>query len=143
MALIPTTIETVTRPSRVRRSVLVVDDDPNIRETLAIHLRNVGYVVRTAKDGIEGGYSVLADRPDLVITDVQMPYMDGFDFLAALRADKSVSDIAVIMLTSEVEWEERGKRLGANGYVTKPVRADRLLSIVAAQLDAQDRRRVA
>jgi CheY-like chemotaxis protein len=47
------------------------------------------------------------------------------------------------MLTSEVEWEERGKRFGANDYVTKPVRADRLLSLVAEQLDAKDRQRVA
>jgi len=143
MGSTPTTIETTTRIGRVTRSVLVVDDDPNIREMLAIHLRNAGYVVRTAKDGIEGGYSVLSDRPDLVISDVQMPHMDGFDFVAALRADRSVSDIPVIMLTSEVEWEERGKRLGANDYVTKPVRADRLLSLVAEQLDAKDRQRVA
>jgi DNA-binding response OmpR family regulator len=117
-------------------SILVVDDDPNIRELLDIHLRNAGYEIHTAKDGIEGGYSVLRRRPHLVITDVQMPHMDGFEFLAALRADGELSTIPVIMLTSEAEWEERGRSLGASSYLAKPIRTDRLLSIVAAHLKA-------
>lgn len=111
-------------------TILVIDDDPNIRETLGIHLRNAGYQVRTAKDGIEGGHAVLERRPDLIITDAQMPHMDGFELVAALRADPSVAAIPVIMLTSETEFEDRGKRLGVEDYVTKPVRADRLLALV-------------
>ena len=111
-------------------AILVIDDDPNIRETLGIHLRNAGYQVRTAKDGIEGGHAVLERRPDLIITDAQMPHMDGFELVAALRADPSVAAIPVIMLTSETEFEDRGKRLGVADYVTKPVRADRLLALV-------------
>ncbi len=115
-------------------TILVIDDDPNIREALGIHLRNAGYTVHSAKDGIEGGHAILNARPDLVITDAQMPHMDGFELVAALRSDASVRDIPVIMLTSEAEWDERGRRIGVNGYVTKPVRADRLLSIVAEHL---------
>ena len=111
-------------------NILVIDDDPNIRETLGIHLRNAGYEVRTARDGIEGGHAVLERRPDLIITDAQMPHMDGFELVAALRADPTVAAIPVIMLTSEAEFEERGKRLGVRDYVTKPVRADRLLAVV-------------
>jgi DNA-binding response OmpR family regulator len=114
----------------VPAEILVIDDDPNIRETLGIHLRNAGYQVRVAKDGIEGGHAVLEHRPDLIITDAQMPHMDGFELVAALRSDPSVAAIPVIMLTSEAEFEERGKRLGIDDYVTKPVRADRLLSVV-------------
>jgi len=114
----------------VPATILVIDDDPNIRETLGIHLRNAGYQVRTAKDGIEGGHAVLARRPDLIITDAQMPHMDGFELVAALRSDASVAAIPVIMLTSEADFEDRGKRLGVEDYVTKPVRADRLLSVV-------------
>jgi two-component system chemotaxis response regulator CheY len=117
-------------------SILVVDDDPNIRELLDIHLRNAGYAVRTAQDGIEGGYSVLRQRPHLIITDVQMPHMDGFEFVAALRADGELSSIPVIMLTSEAEWEERGKAVGASSYLAKPIRTDRLLSVVATHLKA-------
>jgi DNA-binding response OmpR family regulator len=118
----------------VSATILVIDDDPNIREALGIHLRNAGYEVQTAKDGIEGGHAILKSRPDLVITDAQMPHMDGFELVEALRSDASVAYIPVIMLTSETDWDERGKRLGVDGYVTKPVRADRLLAIVAHHL---------
>src|SRR3954465_6267576 len=82
------------------RNVLVVDDDPHVRDTISIHLRNAGYDVRTAKDGIEGGYAVLRKRPDLMILDVQMPYMNGFELLAALRSDEETSMIPVIMVTT-------------------------------------------
>jgi DNA-binding response OmpR family regulator len=118
----------------VSATILVIDDDPNIREALGIHLRNAGYTVQSAKDGIEGGHAILKLRPDLVITDAQMPHMDGFELVEALRSDASVAYIPVIMLTSEAEWDDRGKRLGVNGYVTKPIRADHLLSIVAQHL---------
>lgn len=115
-------------------NVLVVDDDPHVRETISIHLRNAGYDVRTSKNGIEGGYAVLRKRPDLIIMDVQMPYMDGFQLLAALRADKDTSNIPVMMLTTQDDWHERGKTLGANCYVTKPIFADKLLELVATHI---------
>src|SRR2546423_13957021 len=115
-------------------SILVVDDDQTMLEIMAIQLRNAGYDVRTAADGIEAGYAVLKRRPDLIITEAEMPYMDGFDLIAALRSDHSVSSIPVIMLTSHSEWQERGNRGGVGGYVTKPIRADRLLALVAVHL---------
>jgi two-component system chemotaxis response regulator CheY len=114
--------------------ILVVDDDPNMRELLAIHLRNAGYEVQTAEDGVAGGYGVLRNRPDLIISDVNMPHLDGYEFIAALRADGALHNIPVIFLTSEEDGEFRGKQLGAVGYVPKPVRADRLLSVVAAHV---------
>jgi DNA-binding response OmpR family regulator len=112
-------------------SILVVEDDPNMRQLLAIHLRNAGYDVRTAEDGVEAGYGVLQVRPDLIISDVNMPHLDGFEFVAAMRAEAALRDIPVIFLTSAEEGEFRGKELGAVEYVSKPVRADRLLSLVA------------
>lgn len=115
-------------------SILVVDDDPTILETAALVLRNAGYDVRTASDGIEAGYAVLKSRPDLIITDAQMPYMDGFQLVTALRSDPSVASVPVIILTSHAEWEERGARIGVDGYIAKPVRADRLLALVAVHL---------
>jgi CheY-like chemotaxis protein len=60
-----------------------------------------------------------------------MPHMDGFQFVAALKADKTLPEIPVIFLTSNEEGDHRGKELGAVGYLTKPVRADRLLELVA------------
>src|SRR6195256_2618163 len=112
-------------------SILVVDDDENIRELLRLHLSAAGYDVHVARDAISAGYMVLRSPPDLIITDVNMPHMDGFEFIAALKSDKSLPRIPVIFLTTVEDGDLRGKELGAVGYVTKPVRSDRLLSLVA------------
>src|SRR5260221_2290909 len=74
---------------------------------------------------------VLRSPPDLIISDVNMPHLDGFEFIEALKADKSLPEIPVIFLTSVEEGDHRGKSLGAVGYITKPVRADKLLTLVA------------
>jgi CheY-like chemotaxis protein len=115
-------------------SILVVDDDLSIREQLGIHLRNAGYTVQTAADGVEAGYGVLRSRPDLIISDVNMPHLDGFEFIEALRTEASLRSIPVIFLTSAEEGEHRARELGAVGYVSKPVRADRLLSLIAVHV---------
>lgn len=111
--------------------ILIVDDDPNIRDLLRLHLSSAGYEVSVAEDAIAAGYLVLKQPPDLIISDVNMPHMDGFEFVAALKADKTLPDIPVIFLTSDDEGDHRGKELGAVGYLLKPVRADRLLAVVA------------
>jgi CheY-like chemotaxis protein len=112
-------------------TILIVDDDASVRELLALHLSSAGYEVYVAPDAIQAGRMVLRSAPDLIICDVNMPHMDGFEFVAALKADKSVPDIPVIFLTSLEAGDHRGKALGAVGYVTKPVRADYLLTLVA------------
>jgi CheY-like chemotaxis protein len=112
-------------------AVLVVDDDESIRDLLRLHLNAAGYEVHCAPDAIEAGYLVLRSPPDLIICDIQMPHMDGFEFIAAVRADTTLPRIPVIFLTSMSEGDARGKELGAVGYLTKPVRADRLLQLVA------------
>jgi DNA-binding response OmpR family regulator len=111
--------------------ILVVDDDENIRELLRLHLTAAGYEVELAADAIIAGYRVLKSPPDLIITDVSMPHMDGFEFVAALRADATLPRVPVIFLTSVEDGDARGRDLGAVGYVLKPVRSDRLLSLVA------------
>jgi two-component system, chemotaxis family, chemotaxis protein CheY len=112
-------------------SILIVEDDESIRDLLRLHLAAAGYEVHVAEDAIAAGYMVLRSPPDLIITDINMPHMDGFEFIAALKADRSLPKIAVIFLTSMEDGDLRGKELGAVGYITKPVRADRLLSLVA------------
>jgi CheY-like chemotaxis protein len=112
-------------------SILVVEDDESIRDLLRLHLAAAGYEVRVAEDAITAGYMVLRSPPDLIITDINMPHMDGFEFIAALKSDRSLPKIPVIFLTSMEDGDLRGKELGAVGYITKPVRADRLLSLVA------------
>jgi CheY-like chemotaxis protein len=112
-------------------TILVIDDDESMRDLLRLHLAAAGYDVEVAADAIAAGYSVLRSPPDLIITDVNMPHLDGFEFIEALRSDKTLPKIPVIFLTSVEEGDHRGKSLGAVGYVTKPVRADKLLSLVA------------
>jgi len=112
-------------------TILVVDDDESIRDLLRMHLSAAGYEVHVAQDAIAAGYLVLRSPPDLIISDINMPHMDGFEFVAALKADTTLPPIPVIFLTSYDEGDERGKQLGAVGYLTKPVRADRLLQMVA------------
>jgi CheY-like chemotaxis protein len=112
-------------------TILVIDDDESMRDLLRLHLAAAGYDVAVAADAIAAGYMVLRSPPDLIITDVNMPHLDGFEFIEALRADKALPRIPVIFLTSVEQGDHRGKSLGAVGYVTKPVRADKLLSLVA------------
>ena len=115
--------------------ILVVDDDPIMRELLRIHLSNAGYEVSVAQDGVEGGYAVLRNRPDLIISDVNMPHLDGFEFIAAVREEAEFRSIPVIFLTSATEAEYRGRELGAIAYLAKPVRADKLLALVAEHVE--------
>lgn len=112
-------------------TILVMDDDESMRELLALHLRNAGYQVLLAEDAIVAGQMVVKHRPDLLIADVEMPYMDGLQFVEALRGDPAVSATPVIFLTSRTDIAQRAAELGALGYLTKPVLADRLLSDVA------------
>jgi DNA-binding response OmpR family regulator len=119
--------------------ILVVDDERDLLGLLRLHLSAAGYEARTAEDAIQAGYMVLAEPPDLIITDVAMPHMDGFEFVAALKADTTVPDIPVIFLTSSDDDYDRGQALGAAGYVTKPVRADRLLALVARHVPGDAR----
>jgi len=114
--------------------ILVVDDDESLRELLRMHLASAGYEVSTAPDAINAGYQVLRRPPDLILSDIDMPHMDGFEFVAALKADRSLPSIPVIFLTSLDEVDQRGKELGAVGFLTKPVLADRLLELIAKHL---------
>ena len=116
--------------------ILVADDDRNMRELMALHLRSAGYEVRTAEDGIEAGYAVLKQRPDLILCDVNMPHMDGFQLVSAMRQDPELQTLPVIFLTTGTELEQRVRKLGAIGYVYKPIRADRLLRLLAEKFRA-------
>src|ERR1051326_2006927 len=80
-------------------TILIIDDDESMRELLRLHLAGAGYDVQVAEDAIAAGYMVLKQPPDLIISDINMPHLDGFEFIAALRADKNVPHIPVIFLT--------------------------------------------
>ncbi len=101
-----------------------------MRELLKLHLTTAGYAVRVARDGIEAGHAVLDLTPDLIITDVRMPHMSGFELVEALRKDPATSAIPVIFLTIEGDSVDRGASLGAVEYLAKPIRVEVLLQKV-------------
>jgi len=105
-----------------------------MRQLLKLHLTSAGYAVRAASNGIEAGHAILGITPDLIITDVNMPHMTGFELVAAMRQDPALKDIPVIFLTIEGDAFERGASLGAVEYLTKPIRVEALLQKVAKHL---------
>jgi signal transduction histidine kinase/DNA-binding response OmpR family regulator len=116
------------------KSVLVVDDDPNIRSLLQQELTEAGYVVRLAEDGRKALSLIREEIPGLVILDVMMPEMNGFDVAAVMKNDPATMDIPIIIL-SIVEDKERGFRLGVDRYLTKPIDTASLFHEVDALLD--------
>ncbi len=110
-------------------TVLIVDDDPTVREILSRVLAKEGYRVRTAPDGKAGLEAAAAERPDLIVLDVMMPKMDGWAVLSALKADPTLDDVPVVMHTM-VDDRNLGYALGASDYLTKPVDRDRLVSVL-------------
>jgi CheY-like chemotaxis protein len=101
-----------------------------MRDLLRLHLSNQGYLVLAAEDAIVAGHMVLSEKPDLLIVDVQMPYMNGYEFVAALKGDPETRDIPVVFLTTDDNVAAQATRLGAAAYLAKPVMADRLLDVV-------------
>jgi signal transduction histidine kinase/CheY-like chemotaxis protein len=114
--------------------VLVVDDDPNIRSLLQQELTEAGYTVRLAEDGRKALALIREETPGLIILDVMMPEMNGFDVAAVLKNDPATMDIPIIIL-SIVEDKERGFRLGVDRYLTKPIDTASLFHEVDALLD--------
>jgi len=116
------------------KSVLVVDDDPNIRSLLHQELADAGYRVRLAEDGRKALSLIREETPGLVILDVMMPEMNGFDVAAVLKNDPATMEIPIIIL-SILEDKERGFRLGVDRYLTKPIDTASLFHEVDALLD--------
>jgi signal transduction histidine kinase/CheY-like chemotaxis protein len=126
--------ETVATHQTRDKSVLVVDDDPNIRSLLQQELTEAGYKVRLAEDGRKALTLIREEIPGLVILDVMMPEMNGFDVAAVLKNDPATMDIPIIIL-SIVEDKERGFRLGVDRYLTKPIDTASLFHEVDTLLD--------
>lgn len=117
-------------------SILVVEDDPTIRELVRLHLSSASYEVMTAVDGLQGLQYAVVHRPDLIVSDVQMPNMDGFGMLAAVRANEQTASIPVIFLTALDDRDSfrKSMNLGADDFLTKPVKRADLLNAVTGRL---------
>lgn len=116
-----------------QKNILVVDDEPHIRELLRQELEAEGYLIRTAQDGIEALRLVKELSPDLILLDVMMPNISGFDLAAVLKNNPATMNIPTIIL-SIIQDKERSDRLGVDRYLSKPINTELLLSDIKTLL---------
>jgi two-component system, OmpR family, phosphate regulon response regulator PhoB len=120
----------------VQERILVVDDEPDIVALVAYHLAKTGYRVSTASNGTDALSIARQERPSLLVLDLMLPGMSGFDVLEHIRAEEGTRHIAVLMLTARKEEQDRirGLSLGADDYLTKPFSPQELVLRVGAIL---------
>ena len=116
--------------------ILLAEDEPHIARLVTFKLERVGYDVRWAKDGGEALEMFQNFIPNLVLLDVMMPIMDGFEVLKKIREDDRLSDIPVIMLSAKGQTSdvEKGFDLGSDDYIVKPFQPDELVARIRAKI---------
>ena len=124
----------VPAPSPTAPLVLAIDDDLEVRRLIRHHLEAAGYRVATAEDAVEAGHSLMDRKPDLIIADFKMPYMNGNDFIGLLRADETIPDIPVLFITSKQNSAELTGRTFGFPLLTKPLDVEDLVTNVKALL---------
>ena len=112
--------------------ILVCDDERHIVRLIQVNLERQGWNVVTAYDGKEGLEKVASEKPDLLVLDVMMPYMDGFEVLKSIRKDPATEKLPVIMLTAKAQDKDvfEGYHYGADLYLTKPFNPRELVTFV-------------
>lgn len=119
-------------PSRTTRLVMVVDDSLTVRKITSRMLAREGFEVATAKDGVDGLEQLQELSPDLILLDIEMPRMDGFEFARNVRLDPRIKHIPIIMITSRTADKHRNRaiELGVNEYMGKPYQEEQLLGLI-------------
>lgn len=114
------------------RRILAVDDSPSMRMLLKASLTAQGFAIDSAEDGVDGLEQARINPPDLVITDINMPRMDGFALIEALRAEATLRDTPILVLSTEFSDEKkaRARDAGATGWITKPFDAEKLAAAI-------------
>jgi two-component system chemotaxis response regulator CheY len=113
------------------KRILSVDDSSSIRQMVSFTLRGAGYEVAEAVDGKDGMTKVSSGRFDLIVTDLNMPNMDGIQMIAAIRKFPGYGFTPILMLTTESQAEKKdaGRRAGATGWIVKPFSAEQLVAV--------------
>lgn len=124
-----------------KKYILVVDDDPDLVETVAMMLESKGCEIGRAYDGVEGQESIRQRRPDLIVLDVMMPRKDGYQLCAELKADESTRSIPIVLLTAVGEavpttsyTHADGMSTEADEYIAKPIDIESMWNIVSGLL---------
>ncbi len=118
------------------KEILIIEDDEDVREALEIILTEEGFQVRSAKNGKSGIELAISHKPDLIISDIMMQGITGYDVLTTLSKDKNTQAIPFIFLTAKVEKEDirKGMQLGADDYIFKPFTIDEILNAIKTRL---------
>ena len=124
--------------------ILIIDDDPDALTLIGLTLERRGYSVLRAAGGSEALMLIESDRPDLVLLDLMMPHMDGYEVCRRIKADPRLTGIPIVMLTAKAQMASQveGYRVGADDYVTKPVHPDDLASHIHAVLERAKERQL-
>jgi signal transduction histidine kinase len=119
--------------------ILVIDDEVMLREAIVLGLRAENFEVFEAEDGISGMQLARSVRPDLIVSDINMKGMDGYDTLSALRTDKATASIPFVLMTGRADLKgmRHGMSLGADDYLPKPFRLHELVDVVRTRLQKQ------
>ncbi|WP_044562732.1 response regulator [Azospirillum sp. B4] len=120
------------------KTVLSVDDSPSVRQMVKLTLAGAGYTVLQAADGAEGLAKAKDTAVDLVVTDLNMPVMNGLDLIRALRQLPAYRGVPILFLTTESDaaMKQEAKAAGATGWITKPFQQEQLVSVVRKVLGA-------
>jgi two-component system chemotaxis response regulator CheY len=117
--------------------ILIIEDSPTMRQLISFALKRLqGVRIVEANDGVDGLKKLSADRFDLILTDINMPIMDGLKLVSLVRNDANYRNTPIVVITTEGAQEdrERALALGANDYITKPIQAGRILDMAKAML---------
>jgi two-component system chemotaxis response regulator CheY len=108
--------------------ILIVDDDKTTRKLLSLYLKGKGYEIVTAENGLDAMEKVGTESPNLIVSDMNMPYMDGIELTKNLRGDPSFGSIPIVMVTTEADEDEKKRAFeaGVDDYLVKPASADQI-----------------
>ncbi|HEY0145012.1 MAG: response regulator [Methylovirgula sp.] len=114
------------------KTVLTVDDSRTMRDMLLLTLSDAGYRVVQAEDGMHGLEVLAGETPDVIVTDINMPRLDGFGFIEKVRHDAKYRALPILVLTTEsdAEKKDRARRAGATGWIVKPFDPTKLVAAV-------------
>ncbi len=120
-------------------SVLVVDDDRLFLRLVELNLEKLGITVKLAESGLEALRLALSERPDVILLDLMMPQMDGYEVLRRLKSSEETREIPIVMLTAKSSHDDRIRceEIGIAGYITKPFRIEALCNTVMAIVEEQ------